>query len=329
MNGGVTRSRTLVGALMAAIVLAAVSVLSPSVAGAQAEVRLCDGVPVTITGTPGDDVIVGTDGPDVIAGLQGNDEIDGLGGDDIICAGIGDDYVLGGQGFDILFGAQGDDILFSSDDNARTDTRGARMFGGAGADTLVGSDRWDRMQGGAGDDILEGREGRDWLRGGAGLDIIDGGFGIDDLHGGNGDDFLILRGADTVRGGAGNDLCLEDDASAALAEVSGCSIDEYEPFVPEVTLTLASCTNSTSGSRATGTITNNTDEVLERISVVVYLDSSNGFNITTATSAIFNLAPGETTNWEAIFNGDASSVASCFTGYEFVLEDEEPVDAVG
>lgn len=321
MNGGVTRSRTLVGALMAAIVLAAVSVLSPSVAGAQAEVRLCDGVPVTITGTPGDDVIVGTDGPDVIAGLQGNDEIDGLGGDDIICAGIGDDYVLGGQGFDILFGAQGDDILFSSDDNARTDTRGARMFGGAGADTLVGSDRWDRMQGGAGDDILEGREGRDWLRGGAGLDIIDGGFGIDDLHGGNGDDFLILRGADTVRGGAGNDLCRQDDFSAQSATVSGCNIDEFVPFVPEATVTLSSCTNSSTGSRATGTITNNIDQQLNRIIVELYLDASDGFNIGRAETPLLTIAPGETITWEVVFDGDASLVASCRASHIGVLED--------
>lgn len=172
----------------------------------------CDGLEATIVGTSGNDTLTGTTGADVIAGLQGDDVIHGLGGDDVICAGKGDDIVYGGYGFDILFGAQGNDALFAangSTSGTRADTRGARMFGGAGNDTLHGTSRWDRMQGGLGVDALHGYEGRDWMRGGGHADRLVGGGNIDDMHGGNGNDHLTISGSDTVRGGAGaKDRCV-------------------------------------------------------------------------------------------------------------------------
>lgn len=185
---------------------------------------ICDGLEATIVGTPGNDTLTGTSGPDVIAGLQGNDVIHGLGGDDIICAGKGDDTVFGGDGFDILFGAQGNDRIFAANGaqlTERSDTRGARMFGGAGNDIIYGSDRWDRMQGGAGADTLLGYEGRDWMRGGADRDHVEGGSNIDDLHGGNGNDRIIVDGNDMVRGGAGlRDNCTIRGASVPQPLIS-------------------------------------------------------------------------------------------------------------
>lgn len=170
----------------------------------------CDGQTATIVGTPGDDVLVGTDEADVIVGREGDDTITALDGDDIVCAGKGDDEVFGGGGFDIIFGAQGDDRLYAADGRGlkdRVDTRGARMFGGAGADTIHGSDRWDRMQGGPGVDQLYGHEGRDWIRAGAQDDFVNGGLGIDDVHGGNGRDQITVGASDHVKGGAGLDAC--------------------------------------------------------------------------------------------------------------------------
>jgi uncharacterized repeat protein (TIGR01451 family) len=82
----------------------------------------CAGLPVTITGTEGGDVLTGTSGPDVFAGLGGNDRIRGRGGRDVICAGAGNDRLLGGPGNDILRGQAGADFL----------------KGGAGRDTLRG-----------------------------------------------------------------------------------------------------------------------------------------------------------------------------------------------
>ncbi|WP_434111253.1 FG-GAP-like repeat-containing protein [Methylocaldum sp. GT1TLB] len=82
----------------------------------------CFGVPATIIGTPGNDVLRGTPGNDVIVGLAGHDVIDGLGGDDLICGGDGNDVLRGGLGNDMIDGGEGDDIL----------------WGGAGDDLIEG-----------------------------------------------------------------------------------------------------------------------------------------------------------------------------------------------
>jgi RTX calcium-binding nonapeptide repeat (4 copies) len=106
----------------------------------------CRGLPATVLGTEGADILVGTAGDDVIAGLGGNDTIDGAGGHDTICAGSGNDRVRGGAGRDTLFGESGKD----------------RLGGGAGRDTL---------DGGVGRDALDGGSGGDRCRGGRGSDI--------------------------------------------------------------------------------------------------------------------------------------------------------------
>jgi len=198
-------------------------------AGASAQTAWsCDGQAATIVGTPGADNLRGTPGADVIVARQGNDVIDGLGGDDIICAGKGNDRIFGGGGFDVIFGAQGNDTIYAASGATaatRADTKGARMFGGAGDDTIHGSNKWDRMQGGPGTDALLGYEGRDWMRAGAGNDAVDGGPGIDDLHGGNGADFIVVSAGDVVKGGAGFDLC---DIAGEPASIKSCGRDERE-----------------------------------------------------------------------------------------------------
>ena len=185
---------------------------------------ICNGLEATITGTSGNDTLQGTPGVDVIAALQGDDIVRGLGGDDIICGGKGDDQIFGGQGFDVLFGAQGDDLLVAADHiDGDSDTKGSRMFGGAGDDSIHGTDRWDRMQGGPGNDRLYGYQGRDWIRGGAGRDQIYGGRNIDDVHGGNGNDTIFVWGQDKIRGGAGlYDRCLAIGGTKIPASAKSC-----------------------------------------------------------------------------------------------------------
>ncbi len=116
----------------------------------------------------------------------------------------------GGAGNDSLAGTDAPDIL----------------YGVGGDDTLVGAGGNDTLNGGVGNDSLDGGDGRDRLDGGAGNDSLDGGDGIDDLHGGDGDDILNggdgddyvsdyssqsiglhgEAGNDTLNGGGGNDL---------------------------------------------------------------------------------------------------------------------------
>ena len=198
---------------------------------------ICDGRVATIFGTAGDDLLMGTAGPDVIAGLQGDDIIWGFGGDDVICGGRGNDIIAGGQGFDILFGAQGDDVIYSTHGQGDTansnldDSRGARIFAGAGNDIVIGSNRWDRMQGGPGADHLMGFAGNDWMRGGTGNDTIDGGGGNDDIYGGGGGDLIDADHLDgNVRGGPGSDTCSDVFGSA---DWRGCTtLTDTNPPAP-------------------------------------------------------------------------------------------------
>lgn len=116
--------------------------------------RTCRGVPVTLVGTRGDDVLVGSGGRDVIAAFGGNDTIFAFAGPDLICAGSGADHIGGGTAAD-------------------------RIFAGGGPDRLLGRGGPDFLKGNAGRDVLKGNRGSDRLRGGAGSDRCRGGSGRD------------------------------------------------------------------------------------------------------------------------------------------------------
>jgi uncharacterized repeat protein (TIGR01451 family) len=116
--------------------------------------RTCRGVPVTLVGTRGDDVLVGSGGRDVIAAFAGNDTIFAFAGRDLVCAGSGADHIGGGTAAD-------------------------RLFASSGADRLLGRGGPDVLRAGAGRDVLKGNRGADRLRGGSGSDRCQGGIGRD------------------------------------------------------------------------------------------------------------------------------------------------------
>src|SRR2546423_11480214 len=89
-------------------------VISPLVVWSQpasAQIPTCLGLPATIVGTAGNDVLNGTPGNDVIIGLGGDDTINGLGGNDTICGDDGNDHLYGGAGNDAIQGGNGDDVI--------------------------------------------------------------------------------------------------------------------------------------------------------------------------------------------------------------------------
>ncbi len=131
---------------------------------------LCFGVPATIVGTAGNDIINGTAGNDVIVGGDGNDTINGLGGNDRICGDAGNDTINGGNGDELVLGGPGADVI----------------NGDAGNDVLVGNagagdvnDGNDTINGGPGNDFLDGWVGNDTLSGGPGNDQLRGEAGVD------------------------------------------------------------------------------------------------------------------------------------------------------
>ena len=187
----------------------------------------CRGVPATIQGTKGADVLVGTPGDDVIVGRGGNDTIDGRGGNDLICAGRGDDIVTGGSGDDEILGGHGDD----------------QLAGGSGEDLVLGQHGNDTIDGNADDDVLKGNGGNDTISGDGGDDIVRGGGGVDSMSGGNGNDTMFGggggdtiagdrdddiiragRGNDTASGGAGDDVIVGQDGNDTLTGNSGFDV---------------------------------------------------------------------------------------------------------
>lgn len=200
-----------------------------------------DHPPCTITGTPGDDVLVGTAGDDVICGLAGRDRLAGGDGRDVLVGGDGGDRLQGGDGDDVLGGGVGPDVLdgqagadvFDGGDGVDEVSYAGRAAAvtvtvGAGADdgaTGEGDDvggTVERVRGGRGDDRLSGGGGNDQLLGGDGRDDLRGAGGRDQLDGGEGDDSLDGgepgRGErDTLACGPGTDTYVPDPVDILTA----------------------------------------------------------------------------------------------------------------
>lgn len=96
-----------------------------------------------------------------------------------------------------------------------------KVSGTPNADSLVGGDAPETIRGHAGNDTLWGMGGDDRLIGGEGDDLLYGGVGADSMFGGAGRDaFVVLGGADVIRGGAGAADVLSFNTAAATGGVS-------------------------------------------------------------------------------------------------------------
>jgi Ca2+-binding RTX toxin-like protein len=105
-----------------------------------------------------------------------------------------------------VFGQGGDDTITLDEANGALPA--ARLFGGAGNDTLTGGSGGDMLFGQSGNDTLFGKGGNDLLFGGAGDDVLTGGDGNDQVFGEAGNDrFIWNPGDDTdlFEGGDGVD----------------------------------------------------------------------------------------------------------------------------
>ena len=212
-----------------------------------------------IAGTESDDTIAGNEKANWFTANGGNDTLRGYGGDDSFSVGTGGTLptsasINGGDGTDLVdfsgFGAataavivslaerglqqtgQGGYIL-AAIENLMGTAFGDTLTGGQTANTLYGNAGADRLSGGAGDDRLFGDGFLTQATGGgydgpfvevtgedgafAFADTLEGGAGNDLLVGGGGDDLLIGgAGRDTLRGGAGNDLFVFQAISDSL-----------------------------------------------------------------------------------------------------------------
>lgn len=193
-----------------------------------------------LNGGLGDDVLTGGGGRDILNGGSGADMLSGgLDFDqanyETATSGVNINLETGvvsgdqtqGDVFDSIEGVRGsnfDDVLtglvgtagrfdgLDGDDTITTSlTTEDRTFnivnGGAGNDTITGSDQRDDIDGGDDNDIINGGGGVDNILGGAGDDIIDGGAGGDNINAGDGNDIVTERSGDAgIQLGAGDDL---------------------------------------------------------------------------------------------------------------------------
>jgi len=98
----------------------------------------------------------------------------------------------------------------------------AQVHGGAGHDTLHGTDIQERLVGFAGDDTIYGNGGDDLIHGAEGRDVIYGGDGDDSISGGLDDDIIHGgQGRDIIYGGSGNDTVHGDDGNDELRGNNG------------------------------------------------------------------------------------------------------------
>ena len=219
--------------LLSASMLACVALLRVTPASAKKKKTECDGLPATIVGTNGDDMLDGTPGPDVIVGLGSDDAIRGGLGDDVICGGSGDDNVAGQGDDDRLFGEQGNDVLDGGEGGCCivvTNTGDDLLRGGQGRDELHTSDFPT-----AGN-TLHGDQGRDslfvwsggWAYGGSGPDTIRQFSGNAHLEGGNGDDDILdwndggtQNETITFLGGNGSDVLASEDTTSSTSMDGG------------------------------------------------------------------------------------------------------------
>jgi Ca2+-binding RTX toxin-like protein len=197
--------------LLVALAAGPAALLVPSAAPA-ADANMCAGLPVTIAGTPDDDVLTGTPGPDVINGLAGDDRIDGADGDDLVCGGSGTDHLDGGSGDDRVYGERNG---LRPNQHRPADNVGDTLTGGAGDDLLdPGLDRKTDVGGGYLPDTIS--------YGGAGAAVrVDLEAGTAD---GDGTDSLVLAGRIELVGSDHDDVLLGSSREDALVSLGGADL---------------------------------------------------------------------------------------------------------
>lgn len=138
------------------------------------------------------------------------------------------DDIWGNARTTFIDGGAGDDTL-----NAQVlDTPYAiTIFGGAGSDSIGGSEMGDLMNGNTGDDVVHGWDGDDWLHGGQNSDVVygdngddfaNGNLGNDTVDGGGGSDTLLGgKGDDVILGGTGDDVLSGDLGQDTLTGGAG------------------------------------------------------------------------------------------------------------
>ncbi|PYF09763.1 Ca2+-binding RTX toxin-like protein [Rhodobacter viridis] len=154
----------------------------------------------TLVGSEYNDQILGLAGNDSLSGLEGNDTLNGAAGRDTMNGGNGDDVLAAGAmdtAADQLNGGAGSDTADYSAVTADSGITVNLLTGSARNPTYIGLDILDSIEnviGGAGADTIIGTDDANRIDGGGGADVMRGGTG-DDIYVVDNLDDLITEGA--------------------------------------------------------------------------------------------------------------------------------------
>jgi Ca2+-binding RTX toxin-like protein len=215
-------------------------------------------IQTNLSGGPGNDTLLGGYSNDTVAGGDGNDSLEGGTGNDHLIGGAGNDIFEWNSalraGDDTLEGGHGDDmfVVSSNDlvvelDGGGNDTIFSAMSSslqflpnveniwlfGTSIAAATGNDTANAIKGNEAANLLNGLGGQDSIDGGGGDDTIDGGEGNDAINGGDGNDLMVgslgndifdgastlRKGADTMKGGTGDDTYVIDSPLDVVVEL--------------------------------------------------------------------------------------------------------------
>ena len=162
----------------------------------------------------GDDMIHGGSGDDTIFGGEGHDTLLGSEGNDSLFGEAGDDLLIGGNETTGLYGGEGNDVLVDNFPGLEGEVYRGVLNGGAGDDSLHVFFNAERVVGGAGNDgiyLADSVQYGQSIYGGAGADTLIGNDKEQEIFGGDGDDLIYPGNSyDKVDAGDGIDTVIFD-----------------------------------------------------------------------------------------------------------------------
>ncbi len=252
-------------------------------------------VPINVVAGGGDDTISGGPRADTVLAEGGNDYIFGGRGNDLMAGGAGDDNFIGGAGNDTVDYRNRTDQVSVTIDGLANDgqlNEGERDNVQEDIETLVGGSGNDflsapavtysvRLVGGAGNDTLRGSQADDTLIGGVGQDSLVGLLGRDFIFAADGEADIIDANENEApgtgnAGGPGQDLVYGDlDPAGSVSDTFNGTADE-SAFEGSITGDSGSTTDSVTGNATfeDGVLSFTGSESADRITVVSYAGDS-------------------------------------------------------